>query len=73
MWKYLSKRLLLAVPTLLVITLITFLLIRLAPGDPSQMDFTEQLPGESAEIDLEMLEQNRRTFGLDKPVLRKRG
>lgn len=69
MWKYLSKRLLLAVPTLLVITLITFLLIRLAPGDPSQMDFTEQLPGESVDIDLEMLEQNRRTFGLDKPVL----
>ena len=37
MLKYLAKRLLLTVPTLLLVAVIVFLLVRLVPGDPAQV------------------------------------
>ena len=37
LWKYLLRRLLFVIPQLIGITLITFLLIRLIPGDPARL------------------------------------
>ena len=61
MIKYTIKRLLGAVPLILVISIITFLLIRLAPGDPTKMFIS---PNTSPK-DRELMRQN---LGLDKPL-----
>jgi len=61
MISYIIKRLLLAVPTLLGITLITFLLVKSIPGDP-----TSALVGERTSP--EVIERNRIRFGLDQPI-----
>lgn len=69
MWKYLFKRLLIAVPTLFGITVITFCIIRLAPGDPTQITLeTGHTPYEGS-LTRERIEETRRLFGLDKPIL----
>ncbi|MFH1999237.1 MAG: ABC transporter permease subunit [Planctomycetota bacterium] len=69
MWNYIAKRLLLTIPTLLGITVITFLLIRLAPGDPSRMESNEGFLTDTTANDTAVIQQNRKIFGLDKPVL----
>jgi peptide/nickel transport system permease protein len=62
MIRYLTRRVLQAIPTFLGITLITFVIIKLAPGDPVlQMTF-------SPRIKVETREKIRRQLGLDKPV-----
>lgn len=67
MWSYTVKRLLLAVPTLFGITIVTFLLLHLAPGDPAQM-----LVGVGGTMNQanaqEIIERTRERFGLDKPL-----
>jgi peptide/nickel transport system permease protein len=69
MWNYLLKRLLIAVPTLLGITVITFCIIRLAPGDPTKIGLESQdVPYENA-LSEEWIDQTRKLFGLDKPML----
>jgi peptide/nickel transport system permease protein len=55
-----AKRLLVAVPTLLALTLAVFLMVKAVPGDPALM-----LLGERATA--EALEQVRRDMGLDRP------
>ena len=57
---YAVRRMLVAVPTLLVISLILFLLLDLAPGDP-----TAQLP---LTIPPEVKEKIRLSLGLGEPV-----
>lgn len=42
MWKVIKKRLLLAVPTLIGVSLVAFLLVRVAPGDPVMLLLGEQ-------------------------------
>ncbi len=59
---YFVRRLLLAVPTLLGVTFITFLLMKGVPGDPAQ-----GLAGERADPDF--LERISRQIGADKPVM----
>lgn len=61
--RYIGTRLLHAIPTVLVIACLNFLLLRLAPGDPVSV-----LAGESGGATPEYLEQLRRTFGLDQPL-----
>lgn len=63
MVRYIFKRLIHAIPLLLGITLVSFLIMQLAPGDY----FTKlQL---NPEINKETLEQLRIKFGLDKPII----
>ncbi|MEA1926631.1 MAG: ABC transporter permease [Candidatus Auribacterota bacterium] len=62
MISYIVKRLLVAVPTLLGITLITFILVKSIPGDPAA-----GLVGERTSP--EVIERNRERFGLDQPVV----
>src|SRR3989338_8333295 len=66
---YLIKRFFLIIPTLLGITLITFLIIQLAPGNPVSMKI-QQLGGEgikSETVSREVIEQTKKLYGLDKP------
>lgn len=63
MTRYLIRRLLQAIPTFLGITLITFVVIKLAPGDPvMQMTFDPTIKAETRE-------KMRRDMGLDKPII----
>lgn len=59
---YLFRRILSAIPTLLIISLIIFLILALAPGDPMS-EFANN-PSISAEV----RENIRRTLGLDQPI-----
>jgi len=61
---YLTRRLLLAVPTVFGVLLAVFLLIRLVPGD-----IVTQLVGLEATISPQRVEELRRLFGLDRPLL----
>ncbi|UCF87838.1 MAG: ABC transporter permease, partial [bacterium] len=68
--QYLIRRLLLIVPTFLGITLVTFLVIQLAPGDPAAMKL--RLSADQAvlgdKVTQEIVEQTRKLYGLDKPL-----
>ncbi|MEN9628965.1 MAG: Nickel transport system permease protein NikB [Pseudomonadota bacterium] len=60
---YAARRLLQAVPTVLVIVALNFLLLKLAPGDAAEV-----LAGEAGSATPEFMAQLRQTFGLDQPV-----
>ena len=68
---YLLKRLLLIPFTLVGITLITFLIMKVAPGDPSQMLRSQMGSGgmQASQANVEALENWRKERHLDKPVL----
>jgi len=61
---YALRRLLLAIPLLLGITFVSFLIIQLAPGDPTQMQFGDQ----NIEHSKIAWEQMNKEYGLDKPL-----
>jgi len=61
MTKYVLRRIAAAVPLLLGIATLIFILVRLAPGDPTLMYLA---PGLSDEV----LQQMRSNFGLDQPL-----
>lgn len=63
MWLYLTKRLLFMVPMLIGITLISFVVIHLAPGTPVEMQTTMN-PKASLEAQKRLME----IYGLDKPL-----
>lgn len=58
---YFLKRLAGAIPLILIITALTFVIVRLAPGDPTKMFISPNTPPEDREI-------IRRNLGLDKPL-----
>ena len=72
MTTYLLKRLLLMVPTLFGILIVSFLVIRLAPGDPASQKFGgvgQASAGVNAERGTEAAEKRfRERFGFDKPL-----
>ncbi|MDF1564940.1 MAG: ABC transporter permease [Deltaproteobacteria bacterium] len=65
MWQYLLRRLLLMIPTFLGITLVCFLVLRLANTDPVVADLEAGLQGQ--QISQEAIEHLRRIYDLDKP------
>lgn len=67
MFQYIVKRLLLMIVTLFGITVITFLVTRLTPGQPAVVAMGAQQTDSVAYDDL--IEQNRRNLGLDKPMV----
>ncbi len=70
MKRYLLKRLLLILPTFLGISLITFLIIQLAPGNPVSLKL-QQLGGEGIRaetVNHEVIEQTKKLYGLDRPL-----
>ncbi|MGO8762176.1 MAG: ABC transporter permease [Desulfobaccales bacterium] len=64
MWLYILKRLGLMVPMLLGITLISFVVIHLAPGTPTDMQTTL-----NPKASLEAQKRLREIYGLDKPLM----
>lgn len=61
MGKYLIRRLILVIPVLIGVSIISFMILHLSPGDPAQL-----LAGEDATLeDIQVL---RERFGLDKPL-----
>ena len=64
MTKYIIRRVLLSIPVLLGITIIVFLLIHLAPGDP----VTGMIDPTLGDINPEMIAREKAKLGLDKPV-----
>ncbi|MEJ2071531.1 MAG: ABC transporter permease [Syntrophobacterales bacterium] len=64
MWTYLLKRLLLMVPLLVGITLVSFVVIHLAPGTPVELQTTM-----NPKVSLEAQKRLRELYGLDKPLL----
>src|SRR5437870_2310249 len=66
MWKYLVKRFLLMFPTLLGVALLTFVLIRVIPGDVVELRYA----GDRGSVSQDVLEKERARFGLDQPLWR---
>lgn len=60
--KYIVKRILIAIPVLIGVMLIIFLLLNVVPGDPITLMMREH-------IKPELIERMREQMGLDKPVL----
>lgn len=66
---YLFKRLLLILPTMLGIVLITFFVMRLAPGDPAELKLRMASQGALADqAAATIVEETRKLYGLDKPI-----
>src|SRR5215475_12801266 len=61
MWRYVGRRLLLAIPTLLGASVIVFAMVHLAPGDP----IAAVLPVDASK---EQVEEIKKAYGFDKPL-----
>jgi peptide/nickel transport system permease protein len=66
MWKYLLKRFLLMIPTLLGVAVVTFTLIRIIPGDVVELRYS----GDRGAVSQEILDKERARIGLNQPVWR---
>ena len=66
MGRFIARRLLAAVPVLFLVSLITFGLLWLVPGDPASIFL-------DASATAEALERVRRELGLDRPFLIRMG
>lgn len=62
-WAYMARRFLLLIPLLLGLSLLMFLLLHIAPGDPATAFMSPQ-----ALKNPDFLEQTRANMGLDKPI-----
>jgi peptide/nickel transport system permease protein len=62
--KYLLKRFLLMLPTLFGVALVTFMLIRVIPGDVVELRYS----GDRGAVSQEILDKERARIGLDQPV-----
>ena len=62
-WKYIAKRLLIAIPTFLGITVLAYFILNLAPGSPLDALLADP------KISPAELERKRIALGLDKPVV----
>ncbi len=69
MKKYIVKRILLIFPTIIGITLITYLMVRLAPGDYTSLKAGMEGELKAGSVGREILEEERKLYGLDKPIL----
>src|SRR5438093_1424345 len=69
MRNYFVKRLLLIVPTLLGISLVSFLIIHLTPGDPALLKLgdTDQRSGNQL-LAAQIIDETRALYGLDQPL-----
>ncbi|HEX2438398.1 MAG TPA: ABC transporter permease [Methylomirabilota bacterium] len=64
MHKFLIKRFLLMLPTLFGVALVTFMLIRVIPGDVVELRYS----GDRGAVSQDVIDKERARIGLDKPV-----
>ena len=62
MGRYILRRLLEAIPVLVGISVVTFLIIRLAPGDPAALLY------DMSQLSTEQQDAIRRAMGLEDPL-----
>jgi peptide/nickel transport system permease protein len=62
--RYIINRILLMIPTLFGVAIITFVLLRMVPGDIVLL----KLAGDGGRVDESVLQQERAKLGLDKPI-----
>lgn len=62
MWKFILKRLVLMIPVLIGVTLLVYMILHFAPGDPAKVILGEQATPEQ-------IEELREQLGLNDPVL----
>ncbi|MDQ3811489.1 MAG: ABC transporter permease [Chloroflexota bacterium] len=65
MFRWLIRRILISLPVLLGITVLSFVFVRLAPGDPVRMMVNPELMAGGAE---DYIQRRRAELGLDKPL-----
>lgn len=68
MTRYLARRVILGIGTLIAITILNFAFIKLAPGDPVMMLIPDEMLTSGGQITEEWMEKQRVRLGLDKPV-----
>src|SRR5262245_29032733 len=68
MHRYLLRRLLLIVPTLLGISMLSFLIIQLAPGDPATMRLGSGEGMKDQALAEQIIRETRALYGLDQPL-----
>lgn len=73
MLTYLIRRILIAIPTFIGITLVTFVIINLAPGGPIEQKLQKMRmgggdSGKSTQVSEEVLENLKKQYGFDKPM-----
>ena len=68
MQQYLARRLVFGVLTAILVSLLVFALMRIAPGDVAQSIAAEQAGGEEGTVSEEQLEQIREALGLNRPL-----
>jgi peptide/nickel transport system permease protein len=72
MTTYVIKRILLFIPTLVAITIITFTISRLAPGDPTELKVgvsqESMKADEKSQLNQQAKEYYKQKWGLDKPI-----
>ena len=65
MYRYLIRRILLMLPTLIGVAILVFVLMRLVPGDIVEL----RLMGEGSQVSEEVIQAERARLGLDRPML----
>jgi peptide/nickel transport system permease protein len=65
MGRYIIRRLLISVPTLIGVTMLVFLFINLAPGDPVTVMLS---PEQRAVMGAEAIQERKEVLGLNKPL-----
>ena len=68
MWKFVVKRFLLMLPTIIGVAVIAFVLLRIVPGDVVEARFVAA--GQGQFISKDVMDQERARLGLDKPIWR---
>ncbi len=68
MQRYLARRLIFGVLTAVLVSLLVFALMRIAPGDVAQSVAAQQAGGEEGTVSEEDLERIRVALGLDRPL-----
>src|SRR2546423_2653793 len=68
MGSYLAKRVLLMVPTLLGISLISFFIIQLAPGDPAALKLGDSAQAVNPALAEQIVNETRADYGLDRLI-----
>lgn len=67
MFNYIVRRILLTIPTVLVITVVTFIVIQLPEGD-YLTNYISQLQSTGTVLDVSEIEALRQRYGLDDPI-----
>ena len=68
MHSYFAKRLLLMVPTLWGISLVSFLIIHLTPGDPALLKLGDDQRTGNQLLAAQIINETRALYGLDQPL-----